>query len=356
MNKDIIFIAGGGTGGHVYPALAIAEALTAINPQCEIHFFGTKRGIEKLVIPTKGYPLHLIPIGRFNNISSFEKIKTIVFLPIAFLKAFFLLLKYKPKVVLGVGGYASLPVVLVAAWMGKKTFIWEPNAHAGMANRILSKWVDRALVVFENTKKHLKSKNIQLVGLPVRAEIESAPASLDHTTFNVLVFGGSQGARGINKTVSDAIVHGGSWLDNVEIVHQVGKYDLDEVRKKYQGLKTTIQAHEYLHDMEARYTWADLVVCRSGASTVAELAASSKAALLIPFPGAADEHQQKNAENLESKGAAVMCLQSDFSTDYFIEQIRALKLDFSKLKSLSKNIKQFHHHQAAKQIAEIILK
>ena len=356
MKKWRVFIAGGGTGGHVYPALAIAKALLELQSEAEIHFVGTARGMETKAVPKHGFRLHLISMGRFNGVSRKEQLQTLFKLPLAFYESYKLLAKYKPQVVLGVGGYASLPVVLLAALMGKKAFIWEPNAYPGLANRWLSPFVHRALVVFEESKKYLSSKKVVVVGLPVRAEIENLPVlNKDRSTFNVLVFGGSLGARGINRVVCETVTQGGDWLEGVRIVHQTGRLDFEGIQKDYKYLTAPIEAHEFLHDMDQRYAWADLVICRAGASTVAELSAAGKASLLVPFPGATDEHQKKNAENLFNHKAALMCLQEDFTPEYLTQIIEKLKSDPHTLQNLSQNIKKLHTPHAAKDIAQRML-
>ncbi|MCB0413417.1 MAG: glycosyltransferase, partial [Bdellovibrionales bacterium] len=202
--KKIVVIAGGGTGGHIYPALAIAEALKIKDSEVEIHFVGTGQGLEAKIIPSYGYPLHFVPVGMLNsNVNLVTRIKTLLLLPFAFLKALWLVFKLKPNLVLGVGGYASAPMVFLSSLLRKKTYLWEPNAYPGLANRYLSKWVDASLVVFESAKEYLQSKNFYKVGLPVRKEIESLAkkdvALSKDDAFKILIFGGSQGALRINE-------------------------------------------------------------------------------------------------------------------------------------------------------------
>lgn len=353
-----VFIAGGGTGGHVYPALSIAEALKKQDSKVEIHFVGTSRGIENRVVPKAGFNLHLVKVGQFNGVSLFVKLKTLLFLPWAFIQSFLLLIKYKPDVVLGVGGYASLPVVLVAAWMRKKTFIWEPNAYPGLSNRILGPRVDKALLVFEETNEKVNARAYEIVGLPVRSEIEALGQEAYNVAvgkLNILIFGGSQGARGINNAVVEAIKSGGDWLSQVNIVHQIGRFDFEKVKAEYDELgKVPVAFYPYLDDMDKQFKWAHFVVCRSGASTVAELAASGNPSLLVPLPSASDNHQQKNAESLLCKSACWMCLQENFDGDMFIKYVQKALNEPSDLYDMSESIKTFYVPQAAEKIAAVL--
>ena len=277
-----------------------------------------------------------------------------VTLPLAILKSLVLILSHRPKVVLGVGGYASIPVVMVASLLGTKTYIWEPNAFPGLANRLLSRFAKKALVVFEESKKYMKTKDVQVVGLPVRAAIESQPSIQRPEGFNILVFGGSLGARGINYVVARAILEGGDWLEGVNIVHQTGRLDFKDINEKYAQEGAKVECREYLNDMEVQYAKADLVISRAGAGTVAELAACRKPSLLIPFPGATDDHQKKNAENLQDAGAAMMCLQQEFTPEYLKSVVSMLKTHPTQLQRMAESVGQFHKPNAAQQIAELV--
>lgn len=222
MAQQTIFIAGGGTGGHIYPALAIARGLLELNSELDIHFVGSPVGLESQIIPNQGFPLHLVPVGRLNrNVGLGERLKTLVGLPLSFFVSLYLLLKYRPKLVLGVGGFASAPVLFVGALLGFKTVIWEPNAFPGMANRWLAKVAGLALVVFAEARSLLAMKRVKQIGLPVRLEIEELKTQVrpQPVPLRVLVFGGSQGARGINNTVCDAICSGAiGWIKSKSFI------------------------------------------------------------------------------------------------------------------------------------------
>ena len=358
MSRRTIVIAGGGTGGHIYPGIAIAHAIRLKDPEVEVHFVGTPAGLEKKIVPKEGMPLHLMNIGKLNTGGGIlEKIRTLAGLPKAFIQSAALLMELKPEAVLGVGGYASGPFVLMASLLGFRSFIWEPNAKPGLTNRWLSRFVRRSFVVFDEAVKELGSKHILPVGLPVRIEVEAvglemAPPPSDD--FHVLVFGGSQGARAVNKVVAKMLAGEPGWREKISFVHQTGPHDFKEVRDGYAGL-SGVTAHEYLHDMDRRYSWADLVICRSGASTVAELAASRRPSILIPLPSSADDHQRKNAESLEAQGAAVVLAQGDLTPDKLREEILALRGDSQRRQLMRNHLERFHKPQAAAKIADLLL-
>jgi UDP-N-acetylglucosamine--N-acetylmuramyl-(pentapeptide) pyrophosphoryl-undecaprenol N-acetylglucosamine transferase len=346
-----VLIAAGGTGGHIYPALAIADALKAASAQTQIEFVGTAHGLENTIVPAKGYRVQHLPIGRLNsNVSLRERVQTVFLLPWALLKSVWLLRQENPDFVLGVGGHASGPLLLMAALLGYRTAIWEPNAMPGMANRWLSRFVDECWVVFEEARTRLHSKNLHVGGMPVRREIEEMPVSTTAgTPFRLLVFGGSQGARGLNNAVVEMVKSGR--LNGVQIVHQTGAFDYKRVREAYGEALAQVDLREYLHDMGQQYAKADLVVCRSGTGTLSELAACGKAAILVPLPTAADDHQRLNAESLVEKGAAVMILQKDLNGERLRQEIEALRAHPERLRGMSAAVRGFHHPRAAENLA-----
>jgi len=352
----MIVIAGGGTGGHVLPALAIADSMKTLDPTVEIHFVGTKKGIETKLVAKEGYPLHFLPVSGLKNMPIVGKLKGLVQIPVAFFKSILLTWKLKPKAVLGVGGYASGPYLFIASLLGCRTFIWEPNAHPGWTNRILSHFVKTAFIVFEATRRDLKSKEIIPLGMPLRKSIGYSPREA-HLKLRILIFGGSQGARGINAAVSDALIRfrDRDWFQHVEIIHQTGANDYETVFNKYRDASIEIETHPFLYDMDKRYAWSDLVFCRSGASTVAEIAAARKAAVFIPFPFAADDHQKKNAELLARDGASILVEQKDFTAEKFVEIVEKFLKEPALIESMERKVAQFHKPDAAEQIARLIL-
>lgn len=376
QKNKVIFIAGGGTGGHIYPGIAIAKCLQNLS-NVDVHFVGTREGLETKIVPKEGFALHLIQGGKLNMAGhTWTKIKTLLKLPVGFLQAIGLILKYKPIAILGVGGYASAPVVLMAAIFNRigiykgQTAIWEPNAHPGLANRWLSKVVDNCFVVFEESKKYLNSKNIMVLGMPVRAEIEKAftrthvvaEATQLKKTFRILHFGGSQGARAIGQALSDAVLLGGSWLQGTQIVHQSGSLDYAKLKQKYNSHldssklsnEPSVELLEFIYDMPKYYESCDLVICRGGASTIAELAAYGLPAIVIPLP-MADGHQEQNAKALADVDALLMLLQKDLTPQRLIAEIENLRHHPEQLQKYSKNIKSFFKPKAVEQISHQLL-
>jgi UDP-N-acetylglucosamine--N-acetylmuramyl-(pentapeptide) pyrophosphoryl-undecaprenol N-acetylglucosamine transferase len=358
VSKKNVVIAGGGTGGHIYPGIAIARAIKAQHPEFEVHFVGTPAGLENKIVPREGFPLHHISIGKLNYSGGLlGKVKTLLGFPKAFVQCIALLMELKPQAILGVGGYASGPFVLTASLMGFRTAIWEPNAFPGMTNRWLSWVVGKSFVVFEEASKFLRSQDISQVGIPIRKDVEAlAKKDVQKTAqeFHVLVFGGSQGSRGINMVVKEAVLRGGEWLKNTKIIHQTGSLDFAVVSEAYKG-NSSVEAHEYLYQIEKNYEWADLIVCRSGASTVAEVAAAGKPAIFIPLPTSADDHQRKNAESLVQQKAAAMILQPQLTADSLIQKIEELKNDTQAREEMRKNLTKFYKPQAAEKMAEMLL-
>jgi len=352
-----LLISGGGTGGHIYPAVAIVQAVKKINPGLPIDFVGTPRGLETKIIPREKFPLHLINIGALNSVNIFTKLWTVLSLPFAILGAVGLILKLRPKIILGVGGYASGPVMLGAVmlkpFLKMKLALFEANAYPGLTNRWLSRFVDVSFTNFEISNKFFK--NPITVGIPIREGLApSKKTTSDH--LRVLVFGGSQGARGINLTVTEAVKNGGPWLDNVEIVHQLGSTDFTKFDHLYRDLKPkNVQWFEFLYDMPDRYRWADLVICRAGASTLAELAACEKAAILIPFPFAADNHQQENAQAVAKENGAKMILQKDFTSENLKKLIMDFRENRGSLGTYEKSIGKFFRPKSAERVAQELL-
>lgn len=349
-----VIIAGGGTGGHIYPGVAIARAVESLYPGVKVHFVGATGGLEEKIVPREGFPLHLIKVGKLHHsVGLWTRLKTLLTLPLAFLNALKILRALDPVAVLGVGGFASGPLLFMASLFGYRSLIWEPNAYPGLANRLLAGRVDESLLVFEEAGRHLKSPRKTMSGLPVRSSMKPAERAAS-TPLRVLVFGGSQGARFINTLVSSAVKEAdGTWLQGLELVHQTGPADFARLKEAYAG--SPFGVFEYLHDMDQRYVWADLVVCRSGASTVAEICACRKAAIFIPLPTAADDHQRKNAEVLAKANAALMLQQSELTPESFRTILKRFRDDRSLIETYEKNVVKFQYPNAAEKIAERLM-
>lgn len=355
MGKKTVIIAGGGSGGHIYPGIAIARALQEKHPELEVHFVGSRGGLEEKIVPRENFPLHTVAVGKLHkSVDLATRLKTLLRLPLALLASAKILFRLKPVAVLGVGGFASGPLLLVASLLRYRSLIWEPNAYPGLANRWLARLVAECLLVFKDAERYLHARRITSVGLPVRS-VMVPHARPQGQPLRVLVFGGSQGARAINEVVSRSVVTGGDWLDGIELVHQTGSLDYPRIKELYQNAPANVQLFEYLHDMDQRYAWADVVVCRAGASTVAEICACRKAAIFIPLPTAADNHQQKNAEVLVRAGAAQMVVQKDFTPEVFRHLVKRYRDNRSLIQKLEENVANFAFPDAAEAIAARIL-
>lgn len=355
MSRRAVVIAGGGTGGHIYPGVAIARALQKLDPSVEIHFVGTAQGLESKIIPKEGFQLHLIESGQLNVKSPLKRLQTLLKIPKGILQSMRLLSQIKPLYVIGVGGYASGPFVLAASIVGFNTAIWEPNAMPGMANRFLSRFVDKCFVVFDEAKSYLKNKNVQKVGMPVREEIEKALRSpREDQDFHVLSFGGSQGAQTLNRVLSEALLTKTDWTQSLRVVHQLGRWDYMTYSERYKNSRVPVEPFEFIFDMPKYYGWADIIVSRGGASTIAEAAAYVIVPIIIPLP-AADNHQQKNAEALVRQNAGVMILQKDLTPDRLVEEIQRLRDNKALREEMMRNIKGFYIPHSAMNIAKEIL-
>jgi len=355
-----IFIAGGGTGGHIYPALAIADSLKKINSEIHIEFVGTAEGLEAKIISKENYnsnyKLNLIQSGKLNFEGNIlVKIKTLVKIPIGIFESVLLILKNKPDFVLGVGGYVSAPFVLAAALMGCKCAFWEPNAHPGMANRILSRFVKKSYLVFSEAKNHLYSKNNLVFGMPLRAEMLMLKQSIKKTDkFFILCFGGSQGSQFLNEQLSDFILNSSDLHKKIQVVHQTGPKDFERMKKKYENIHC-VQIFDFIYNMSDYYQQADVLFCRGGASTLAEAAAFGIVPIIVPLP-AADNHQQKNAESLIEKNAAFMFTQKQFNANEFKKILNSLIENKNVLSVMSENIQKLISKNASAEIAADIIK
>src|SRR5437667_2154849 len=288
-----ILIAAGGTGGHLFPGIAVADELRRRDPATRVVCVGTPRGLESRIVPRAGYALELLPILPLKGVGIVRTLQGLLALPRALLRAAALVRREKPKAVLGVGGYAGGPLVLVAALMGVRTVILEPNAKPGFTNKVLRPFAGHAACAYEEARRAFGSKGV-LTGNPVRGGFASLPSKKHEPPFTLLAFGGSQGSRILNRSLRDALpdLPPGPRL---RIVHQTGEAMRDEVRAAYAAAGREAEVLAFLDDMEARFGQADLVLSRSGATTCAELTAAGKAAVLVPFAAAADDHQRTNA-------------------------------------------------------------
>jgi UDP-N-acetylglucosamine--N-acetylmuramyl-(pentapeptide) pyrophosphoryl-undecaprenol N-acetylglucosamine transferase len=346
-----VIIAGGGTGGHVIPALAIAQQLKK-QFAAEVLFIGTARGIETRLVPQAGFPLDLIQVGALKNVSLMTRAKTLLDLPRALWVAGRMVSDFDPYVVIGVGGYASGPAMLAAVRRRIPTLAFEPNVVPGFANRLVARWVSAAAVHFEETCRYFP--HCKVTGVPVRHAFFQIAAKPPNSPPTLLVFGGSQGAHAINEAMIESLAGLKHRIPAIHIVHQTGQRDYDAVLAAYQKAGISGEVHKFIDDMPGMFAGADLLVCRSGASTVAEITAAGKPAVFVPFPRAADDHQNVNARALERAGAAVVVEESKLEAAYLVDTIAALLNDPRGLASMSAAAKSLAHPRAVEEIAEMV--
>lgn len=343
-------LAGGGTGGHVIPAIAIAQELRN-QYGAEVQFVGTARGMENRLVPAAGFPLRLIEVGALKNVSLVTRLKTSLDLPRAIWTGRRLLKEFRPNVVVGVGGYASGPVMLAAILGGIPTVAFEPNFVPGFANRLVARWVSAAAVHFEETAKYFRRATV--TGVPVRSaffQVKKRPLGGPPT---LLVFGGSQGAHAINQAVTASVPVLRERFPGLHIIHQTGERDFEEARTAYAAFHGQAEAYRFIEDMPGLFAQADLLLCRSGASTVAEITAAGKPAIFVPFPGAADDHQKRNAEALQKAGAALLLEQVALTPMALVETLCGLLNDQGRLDQMGEAARKLAHPDAGREIAAI---
>ena len=348
-SKLRILIAGGGTGGHVIPALAIARELRDAH-HAEVRFVGTARGLETRLVPEAGFPLELIHVGQLKNVSLLPRARTLTDLPRGILRCTALLSAYRPHVVVGVGGYASGPAMLAAVLRRVPTLVFEPNFVPGFANRLVAPLVSGAAVHFAETGRYFH--RCEVTGVPVReAFFQNAHNKSADAKPTLLVFGGSQGAHAINQVVMDSVALLRTRIPGIHIVHQTGERDYNDARAAYADLGDSIEVHRFIDGMPGSFAGASLLICRSGASTVAEVTAAGKPAIFVPFPRAADDHQKRNAEALQRAGAAIMLEESNLTRDSLVETVSSLVGDPARLEQMGDAARKLSHPNAARDIA-----
>lgn len=343
-------LAGGGTGGHVIPALAIAQELRS-RFSADIIFIGTARGIETRLVPAAGFPLKLIEVGALNRVSLATRIKTMSALPTSILASWKILSDFKPDVVIGVGGYASGPAMMAAILRRTPTLIFEPNVVPGFANRRVARFATAAAVHFEATSQYFRHSTV--TGVPVRQQFFSIPPRRAGERPSLLLFGGSQGSRALNRVLVDSLRELYDRIPGLHVVHQTGDKEYEMVAKAYLEAGVSAEVSPFIDNMSAAFAAADLLVCRSGASTVAEVTAAGKPAVFVPLPTAADNHQFKNAELLARNNAAVLLEEKNLTPQNFADQVAELLNDRARLQAMSDAARKLAHPNAAAGIAEL---
>lgn len=351
-----VLIAAGGTGGHIYPGIAVANEVMRREAASIVRFVGTARGLESRLVPKAGFELSLIESAGLKNVSLVAKLRGLLILPKSILAARRLIQEFRPDIVVGAGGYVSGPVLLAASLMRIPTLVMDSNALPGWTNRRLAWVVDQATVSFQEALPYFRGKGV-LTGNPVRSEFfEIPPKQRNAARIDLLIFGGSQGARAINDAMIAALPQLAGKKEVMHVTHQTGESDFENVRRGYQSAGWTEQADvkRYIDDMVSEFAQADLIICRAGATTSAELVASGKAAIMIPFPLAADDHQRKNAEALEAAGAAEMILQKDLGGERLARAINSLIEQPDKITEMERAARKLARRDAASATVELM--
>ncbi|MFQ6081731.1 MAG: undecaprenyldiphospho-muramoylpentapeptide beta-N-acetylglucosaminyltransferase [Candidatus Aminicenantia bacterium] len=355
MKKKKVIIAGGGTGGHLYPALVVAKEMRKREPGLEVIFVGTGRETEKKIINHYGNKLIVLRIEGLKRRKVSQIIKTLFLIPRAMVDSFKIIKKLKPNLVMGAGGYSSGPVVLTAALMKIPTLILEQNLRPGLTNRLLKPWVKKVFLSFESSKHYFKKKGIY-TGNPVRDEFYTIKKKERNKKLSLLIFGGSQGAHIINQTVVQALSLLDQEKQNLRIFHQTGEKDFNWVKESYHQLGIEAMVSSFFFDIYKYFEKSDILICRAGASTLAELIASRKAAILIPFARAANNHQELNALESKKYGAAEVILEKELTGELLAKRILYLLKNPDRINEMEENIARLRVENPAGRIAMMSLR
>ncbi|MDP4210441.1 MAG: undecaprenyldiphospho-muramoylpentapeptide beta-N-acetylglucosaminyltransferase [Bacteroidota bacterium] len=361
--KTKIIISGGGTGGHIFPAISIANALKAIDPEIDILFVGAKGRMEMQKVPAAGYPIIGLPISGFQRKLSLKNLVVVTKLAYSLIRARQVIRKFKPDAVVGVGGYASGPVLKIASSMGIPTLLQEQNSYAGVTNRLLAEKAYKICVAYEHMERFFPAEKIILTGNPVRQDLEDISGkraeaieffNLDPNRKTLLVLGGSLGAFTINQSIRDH--YGKLFVSGVQVIWQTGsRYYTEILEDTKKRTLSQIKVYDFISRMDLAYAAADLVISRAGAGTISELCLVGKPAVLVPSPNVAEDHQTKNAQALVDKDAARLIVDAEAST-MLIDKALFFITNDSVLAKLSENISKMAKRDSAKRIAEEVLK
>jgi UDP-N-acetylglucosamine--N-acetylmuramyl-(pentapeptide) pyrophosphoryl-undecaprenol N-acetylglucosamine transferase len=369
-----LIVAGGGTGGHLFPGIAVAEEFLERDLANQVLFVGTERGIESRAVPAAGYELEVISAAGVRGKGSLNQLKALFMMLYGYSQSRTILKRFKPDFVLGVGGYASLPMVLAARGMQIPNFIHEQNAIPGMTNKLLAKVATQVFITLEESGKYFPKDKILLTGNPLRKQILdtvrsrdkgqdsgekpcSAPLTLDPCpSFRLFIFGGSQGAHAINMAITEALPALAQGTIKIEITHQTGEKDFQQVAEAYRAAGIEANVTPFISNMASEYAKADLIICRAGATTIAEATACGKPCLFIPFPHAVDDHQRRNAEALLKMNACFMVLEQELKGDHLATTIRELINDPETLRRTSEAAFGMARLDAAKIIVDEMTK
>jgi UDP-N-acetylglucosamine--N-acetylmuramyl-(pentapeptide) pyrophosphoryl-undecaprenol N-acetylglucosamine transferase len=348
-----IMIAGGGTGGHLYLGIALGRELLRRDPATDLVFVGTRRGLESRIVPLEGFRLEFIVSAGLKGMNPMDLCRNALLIPGSLMQSRRLIRQYLPDVVVGVGGYASGPVVLAAWWLGRPTLVIEPNAQPGFTNRILARVVDRAALAWPDDARHFGSKSV-VTGIPVRREFVETTRREAGAGMTVLIYGGSQGSHALNAIVCAALGDLKDLGPSLHMIHQTGERELEAVRQAYRNAGISADVRAFLPKIYEEFGRADLIICRAGAATVAELCAAGKAAILVPFARAADDHQTKNAQTLEALGAAVMIPEKAWERGRLARELRSFMDRPDALRRMEAAARKHARPDAAARIADLV--
>jgi UDP-N-acetylglucosamine--N-acetylmuramyl-(pentapeptide) pyrophosphoryl-undecaprenol N-acetylglucosamine transferase len=351
-----VLIAGGGTGGHLFPGIALAEEVVSHGSEHRVLFVGTNRGLEAKAVPHAGFELDCIEVGGLKGKGWKGWLRGMLQIPKAMVQSWKILRRFQPDVVVGVGGYASGPALLTAVFMRLPTVILEQNALPGFTNRILGKVAKKVVVAFPESVPFFKRKKVLVLGNPVRRTLIQAVSHRQGEQGNcLLVFGGSQGAAAINRIMPDVVRLVREKVSDLQVVHQTGERDLDGVKEHYRALGLKAEVLPFIHDMAAAYQRAGCVVSRAGATTVAELSVCKKPAVLVPFPFAADNHQEVNARALVNAGAAVMIRESELTPDGLAGEVVSILTNAERRSKMEAAAGQASRPESAREIFNLCM-
>jgi len=349
-----LLISAGGTGGHIFPGIAVAEAFTGMHESNDVVFVGTRQGMEGGIIPRYGFKLLFIEAHQFQGKNIFTKAATLAHLLQGVRAAKVVINLEKPDAILGMGGFTCVPTILAGVMLGLPTYLHEQNVEPGLANKLLSRFVRSTFVSFEATKKYLKTKRVYHTGNPLRKTLKAVKVAEEKSSFNVFIFGGSRGARSINESILTLLPFLESYKNTV-MFHQTGTEDFEHIRKAYEGLKVGHEVFPFTDHMEKYYNLSDVVISRSGATTIFELAYFHKAAILVPYPFSAGQHQETNAMHVASLGGAYIVENDQLSGEKLHGLLLGLMNNPGKVKEMGNSIGKLYIEDAAERIIKEIV-
>ena len=353
-----LLIAGGGTGGHLFPGIAVAEEFTALKESNEVLFIGTKNGLEGKILPEYEWPVSFVTAEGIKGKGFFKTVKGLSKMLLGSLQSIGIIHRFRPSAVLGVGGYAAVPAVIAGKLLGISSAIHEQNAMPGLSNRLLGRLVNKVFLTYPESERFFPAEKVRVTGNPVRKSIlksfDERKKSVDSgKKFTLFIFGGSQGARRINDVLMEIFFNSElAGIENLRVIHQTGDADFESVKKCYEEMNIEADVYPFIKDMASIYLEADLIICRAGATTIAELLAAGKPSILIPYPYAADDHQRLNGEALVKEGAAMMILENDMTSERLSGEIRRLVDDRKLLAEMSEKTVALARPDAAARICE----